>query len=139
MTSCHSLTLRVDPLQRCAALLIAQDLLFILPLFAKYLEKHRESKQAQPIKVESTDTLAAEHQKEVELDELIRNPNATSNANDARNRMHGINGRRAYRSPLPPPKGAKQTSNGGEVEDEEEREDYEYLDGMRGDHRNLSM
>ena len=133
VTSCHTLTLRVDPLQRCAALLVAQDLLFILPLFARYLEKHRLSKQAQPIKVESNDSLAQEHRKEVELEELIRNPNANRNQRDPRNPM---NARRSYKSPLPPPPHKMPKVPADTVPDgidEENQEDLEYLDGMRGD------
>ena len=134
ITSSHTLKLRIDPLQRCAALLISQDLIFILPLFDKYLKMHRMSKQSNSINVIFKDTLANEHQQEIEAEE--RRANGDNRNNHNHNNRENLNKRRnshRYVSPIPQRNNAniEQQDENDKDEEQSEQEDTEYLKAIQ--------
>eukprot|EP01084_Bolivina_argentea_P191510 328967_1 len=134
ITSSYDLKIRIDPLQRCAALQLSHDLLFILPLFINYLKQHKQRKGSNPINIIYTDTLGNEYQQEIEDEEQRLNPDNNNNNNNNHTMRNGNHNRRdndnrnhKYISPLPP-----RDENGMENNNEDEEvEDIEYIKAMK--------
>ena len=143
ITSSHLLTIRVDPLQRCAALRISHDLLFILPLFDKYLKMHKLKKGSNSINIVFKDTLSNEHQQEIEREERRVNgdPNDNHNRNNnARNRNNNPRrkGRNDHRYISPIPSRNNNNVNANEEKDDNDKseesvelEDIDYIEAMK--------